>query len=97
MDNRYFITEVYTPAGCRTIEKALAKYAERYEDHVLSEGAMLRLAEELRAEQDRLLAAQPRLRPVDIHCNLTGDAYGFRWFHAGQASIHFRLIKGEII
>ena len=97
MDNRYFITEVYTPAGCRTMEKALAKHAERYEDHILSEGAMLRLADELKAEQDRILSENKRLSTVDIHVNLKGDPYGFRWFNIGQASIHFRMVHGEII
>lgn len=97
MDNRYFITEVYTPAGCRTLERQLAQFARRYENHILSEGAMQRLADELQAEQVRLHALSRRLSPVTIDFNLNGDDYGYRWFHMGQASIHFRLVAGEII
>ena len=96
MDNRYFITEVYIPAGSRTVEKQLAKYAERYENHILSEGAMQRLADELQEEQVRLHSLNRRLQPVTIDFNLAGD-YGYRWFHMGQASLHFRLVAGEII
>lgn len=96
-DNRFFITEVYTPAGCRTLEKQLAHYAERYENHILSEGAMQRLADELTAERDRICALNKRIQPVNVDFNLDGDGYGFRWFRMGQASIHFRLVAGEII
>ena len=97
MDTRFFITEVYTPAGCRILEKQLAHYAERYENHILSEGAMRRLADELAAERDRICAANKRIQSVDIGVNLEGDGYGYRWFHMGQVSIHFRIVAGEII
>lgn len=97
MENRFFITEVYTPAGCRTIEKQLAHYAERYENHILSEGAMLRLADELTEERNKICALNKRIQPVDIGVNLKGDGYGYRWFHMGQAAIHFRHVEGEII
>ena len=98
-DNRYFITEVYTPAGCRTLERQLAQYARSYEDHILSEGAMLRLADELKAEQERIRTTNKRLLPLRIDYNFDGDGYGYRyrWFHMGQVSIHFRLVAGEII
>lgn len=97
MDNRYFITEVYTPAGCRTLERQLAQFARSYEDHILSEGAMLRLADDIKAEQKSICATNKRLQPLRIDYNFDGDDYGYRWFHAGQVSIHFRQVKGEII
>ena len=96
-DIRYFITEVYIPSGSRTIEHELAAVAQKYVDHILSHAAMLRLAEEIKTEMDSICAANKRLKPVEIACNLDGNAYGFRWFRAGQVSVCFRLVKGELI
>lgn len=97
MDIRYFITEVYIPSGSRTIEHQLAAVAQKYVDHILSHAAMLRLADEIKAEMDSICAANKRLKPVEIAYDLDGNAYGFRWFRAGQVSVQFRLVKGEII
>lgn len=97
MDKRYFITEVYIPSGSRTIEHQLAAVARKYVDHVLSYDAMLRLADEVVREQERLCAANKRIRPVDVSINLDGDSYGFRRFHIGQVYVGFRYILGEII
>lgn len=96
MENRFFITEVYVPSGCRTLEHNLAAYMRQYLDHVVSEGALNRLADELHAEQARLVEANRRLRPVEIFADLDGR-YGFYSYHAGQVSLRLRLVKGEII
>ena len=102
MENRFFITEIYVPAGCRTMEHNLAKVAEPYVDHVLSYDAMLRLADMIAREQVSILAENKRLTPVEISVDLDGDTYStpghvWRFFNIGQVSIHFRLVKGEII
>lgn len=97
MDIRYFITEVYIPSGSRTIEHQLAAVARKYVDHILSHAAMLRLAEEIKAEMDSICAANKRIKPVEITVNLDGNDYGFRWFCAGQVSVNFRLVKEELI
>ena len=97
MDIRYFITEVYIPSGSRTIEHQLAAVAQKYVDHILSYAAMLRLAEEINAEMESICAANKRIKPVEITVDLDGDDYGFRWFRAGQVSVNFQLVKGELI
>lgn len=102
MDSRFFITEVYIPAGCRTMEHNLAKVAEPYVDHVLSYDAMLRLSDMIAREQVSILAENKRLKPVEISIDLDGDTYStpghvWRYFNIGQVSIHFRIVKGEII
>ena len=102
MNTRFFITEVYEPSGTRTLERSLAAVAKKYIDCILSYDAMLRLAEEIAKEEDRILRENKRLKPVDIRIDLDGDGvdyggYSYRYFHIGQASVHFRLVKGEII
>lgn len=97
MDIRYFITEVYIPSGSRTIEHQLAAVAQKYVDHILSYAAMLRLADEIKTKMESLCAANKRIKPVEIAYDLDGNAYGFRWFRAGQVSVHFRLVQGELI
>lgn len=101
MDIRYFITEVYIPSGSRTIEHQLAAVARKYVDHILSHAAMLRLADEIKAEMDSICETNKRLKPVEISFNLDGDSFvggsGYRWFRAGQVSVHFRLVQGELI
>ena len=96
MENRFFITEVYVPAGCRTLEHNLAAYMRQYVDHIVSETALNRIADELRVEQTKLIEANRRLKPVEIFTDLDGR-YGFYSYHAGQVSLHLRLVKGEII
>jgi hypothetical protein len=98
MENRFFIIEVYEPSGTRTLEKNLAAVARRYVDCILSYDAMLRLAEEIKTEQDHLLRENKRLKPVDIRIDLEGSTdWPLLYFYIGQASVHFRLVKGEII
>ena len=102
METRFFITDVYIPAGCRTMEHNLAKLAEPYIDHILSYDAMLRLADKVAQEQTAILKENKRLKPVDISVDLDGDYYSlpgkaWRFFRIGQVSVQFRLVKGEII
>lgn len=97
MENRYFITDVYIPSGCRTLEHNLAKVAEPYVDHILSAEAMRRLAELIIAEQDKLCAANKRLKPVDVSLDLDGGDFRWRFFHIGQVSVSFRYVMGELI
>jgi len=102
MENRFFITEVYEPSGTRTLEKNLAAVARRYVDCILSYDAMLRLAEEIKTEQDHLLRENKRLHPVEIGYDLDGESWPYsaepyRFFRIGQTSVRFRLVKGEII
>ena len=102
METRFFITEVYSPSGCRTMEQILAKVAQPYVDHILSYDAMLRLADEIAQTQAQLLTENRRLKPVEISVDLDGETYStpghvWRYFNIGQVSIHFRHIKGEII
>ena len=97
MENRFFITDVYIPSGCRTLEHNLAKVAEPYVDHILSAEAMRRLAELIIAEQDKLCAASKRIKPVAIDMDLDGGDYRWRFFRIGQVSVSFRHVKGELI
>lgn len=101
MENRFFITDVYIPSGCRTMEQNLAKVAEPYVDHILSYDAMLRLADIIAQEQEAHLAENKRLKPVQISIDLDGETYkhspAYRYFHIGQVSVQFRFVKGEII
>lgn len=102
MENRFFITEVYIPSGCRTMEHNLAAVPRKYVDHILSYDAMLRLADEVAQTQAQLLNENRRLKPVDISINLDGDTdrshlAAYRYFHIGQVSVNFRYVKGEII
>lgn len=97
MENRYFIQDVYVPSGSRTIEHNLAKVVEPYVDHILSAGAMQRLADMVREEQDTLCAASKRLKPVPVELDLDGGTYSFRFFRIGQVSVQFRHVKGELI
>lgn len=102
METRFFITDVYLPAGCRTMEHNLAKVAEPYVDHILSYDAMLRLADKVAEEQTAILKENKRLKPVAISVDLDGETYSipgeaWRYFRIGQVSVHFRLVKGEYI
>ena len=101
MENRFFITEVYIPSGCRTMEHNLAAVPRKYVDHILSYDAMLRLADEVAQTQAQLLNENRRLKPVDISIDLDGETYkhspAYRYFHIGQVSVNFRYVKGEII
>lgn len=97
MENRYFINDVYIPSGSRTIEHNLAKVVEPYVDHILSAGAMQRLAELVKEEQEKLCAANKRIKPVTIEMDLDGGDYRWRFFRIGQVSISFRYVKGELI
>ncbi len=102
METRFFITDVYIPTGCRTMEHNLAKVAEPYVDHILSYDAMLRLADKVAEEQTAILKENKRLKPVAISVDLDGETYSipgeaWRYFRIGQVSVHFRLVKGEYI
>lgn len=97
METRFFITDVYIPAGCRTMEHNLAKVVEPYIDHIMSEEAMRRLADKVVEEQNNLCAANKRIKPVTIEMDLDGGDYRWRFFRIGQVSISFRYVKGELI
>lgn len=100
MDIRYFITEVYIPSGSRTIEHQLAAVARKYVDHILSHAAMLRLADEIKAEMDNICEANKRLKPVRVELDLPErDDLQTRWLHfyIGQVYVIFRKIAGELI
>lgn len=98
MENRYFITEVYVPSGSRTIEHQLADHVRPYIDHVLSESALTRLAQDVTNYQQELCKENRRLRPVDIRLDLdNAGGYLPYFFHLGQVSVSLRYIKGELI
>lgn len=99
MDDRFFIYEVVIPSGTRTLEKDLADVVTPYVDHILSAGAMERLMAAVGARQSQLVSMNKRLRPVYLEMDLDGDAldFGYKYFHIGQVSVRFRLVKGEII
>ena len=64
MENRFFITEVYIPSGCRTMEHNLAAVPRKYVDHILSYDAMLRLADEVAQTQAQLLNENKKMYNV---------------------------------
>jgi len=98
MENRFFITDVYAPAGTRTLERNLADLVRPYINHILSYDAMLRLAKSVCDEEVKLVSMNKRLKEVPISIDLEGDTYnGWKYFHIGQVSVQFRLVKGEII
>lgn len=101
METRFFITEIYVPAGAKNMEIALAKLAGKYVDCILSYDAMLRFADQIAREHEHLLKENRKMKPVPISVDLEGDdsLRGERWrhFYIGQVSVRFRVIKGEII
>ena len=98
MENRFFITEVYVPSGSRTIEHQLADHVRPYIDHVLSESALARLAQDVTDYQNDIVKENRRLRPVDIRLDLdSGGGYLPYFFHMGQVSVSLRYVKGELI
>lgn len=98
MENRFFITEVYVPSGSRTIEHQLADHVRPYIDHVLSESALTRLAQDVTDYQNNIVKENRRLRPVDIRLDLdSGGGYLPYFFYMGQVSVSLRYVKGELI
>lgn len=101
MDTRFFITDVYVPSGAKTIETNLAATVRKYVDCILSYDAMLRLADQICIEHEKLIEGNKRLKPISISIDLEGGdddrPYLYRHFHIGQVSVAFRLVKGEII
>ena len=81
--------------GGKTLKAILLTHG--HFDHILSAGAMQRLAELVSEEQDKLCAANKRLKPVPIEKDLDGGEYRYRFFRIGQVSVSFRYVKGELI
>lgn len=100
MNDRYFIIDVVVPAGSRAIEHNLAAYVRKYTDMILSREAMQRLAEQVGQQQDELVAANKRIKPVRVELDLPErDDLQTRWqhFYIGQVYVTFRKIAGELI
>lgn len=67
---------------------------------VLSREAMLRLADQVGQQQDGLVAANKRIKPVRIELDLPENGNTpTRWqhFYIGQVYVTFRKVAGELI
>ena len=92
MTQKYFISSIYTPAGSTTIEKELSGFARKKQNYIMEA-----FTAEIAAEQDRIRAARPRLRPVSIYLSFPPKGWAGTITHItmGQASAAVIEVQGE--
>lgn len=96
-EQKFFISSVYRPAGCTTLEKELVKFAEQKRNFVMDRAGLEAFTAEIAAEQDRIRAARPRLRPVSIYLSFPPKGWTGTITHItmGQASAAVIEVQGE--
>lgn len=96
-EQKFFISSVYRPAGCTTLEKELVKFAEQKRNFVMDRAALEAFTGEIAAEQDRIRAERPRLHPVPIFLSFPPKGWTGTITHItmGQASVAVIEVAGE--
>ena len=94
---KYFISSVYRPAGCTTLENELVKFAEEKQHYVMDRAGLEAYTAEIAAEQDRIRAQRPRLRAVQIYLSFPPKGWTGTITHItmGQASVAVVEVAGE--
>ena len=94
---KYFISSVYRPAGCTTLEKELVIFAEKKQHFVMDRAGLEAYTGEIAAEQDRIRAERPRLRPVSIYLSFPPKGWTGTITHItmGQATVAVVEVAGE--
>ena len=97
MTQKYFISSVYRPAGCTTLEKQLVSFAEKKQHFIMDRAGLEAFTREIAAEQDRIRAERPRLRAVSIYLSFPPKGWTGTINHItmGQASIAVVDVAGE--
>jgi len=97
MAQKYFISSIYRPAGCTTIEKELSSFAEKKQHYVMDRAGLEAYTAEIAAEQDRIRAQRPRLRAVSIYLSFPPKGWLGTITHItmGQASVSVVEVAGE--
>ena len=97
MTQKYFISSIYTPAGSTTIEKELSSFARKKQNYIMDRSGLEAFTAEIAAEQDRIRAARPRLRPVSIYLSFPPKGWTGTITHItmGQASAAVIEVQGE--
>ncbi len=96
-EQKYFISTIYRPAGCTTIEKELSSFAEKKQHYVMDRAGLEAFTAEIAAEQKRIRTARPRLREVSIFLSFPPKGWAGTITHItmGQASVSVVEVAGE--
>lgn len=94
--NRYFVTEVYSPAGTRKIEDILYGHArEEFLNMLVSEDKIQDVMNRMEVVQDEIVNANPRLKKVEIRKWTVGWSNEHIRIGFGQCSMSLTLVAGE--
>lgn len=90
---RYFVTSIYRPCGTKKIEDLLYDIAKGHFEHtIVHEDCLAQIAADLSFDQDQILSANKRLRPVEVKLwpeRVHGD--GYRSITLGQ--VHIQMVE----
>jgi len=94
---KYFISSVYRPAGCTTLEKSLVDFAEKKKNYIMDRPGLEAFTAAIAAEQKRIRTERPRLREVSIFLSFPPKGWSGTITHItmGQASVAVVEVQGE--
>lgn len=92
---KYHIRHAHTYERATSMEKQLFAFCKAKVGFVMSEQRLWRWIDEIRQEQDRIKAAAPRIKSVEVSVNRAFNSSALSSIRIGEGYIGLDLIIGE--
>lgn len=92
---KYYIRHAHTYERAVTMEKQLFAFCKDKVGIVMTEERLWRWIDEIRQEHDRIKAAAPRIKAVDISVNRAFGSSALSSIRIGEGYIGLDVVKGE--
>lgn len=92
---KYYIRHVHSYERATAMEKQLMLFCRNKVGFVMTEERLWRWIDEIRTEHDRIKAAAPRIKSVDISVNRAFDSNALISIRIGEGYIGLDVVKGE--
>ena len=92
---KYYIRHAHIYERATTMEKQLFAFCKDKVGIVMTEERLWRWIDEIRTEHDRIKAAAPRIKAVDISVNRAFGSSALSSIRIGEGYIGLDVVKGE--
>ncbi len=92
---KYYIRHAHTYERAATMEKQIFAFCKDKVGIVMTEERLWRWIDEIRQEHDRIKAAAPRIKAVDISVNRAFGSSALSSIRIGGGFIGLDVVKGE--
>ena len=92
---KYYIRHAHTYGRAVSMEQQLFAFCKNKVGVVMTEERLWRWIDEIRQEHDRIKAASPRIKSVDISVNRAFNGSALSSIRIGEGYIGLDVIKGE--